>query len=209
MPLGDRLFVHRSTNAQGIPSNGLVAVTDEGLILIDTAWTDAQTGELLAWGARRLGKRWVGAVITHDHADRNGGIATLFKRGIPVSALDLTVAKLAHRGVKGVTTLLEARTGATEEWRGLEAFYPGPGHARDNIVIAFPNEKTLFGGCLVKAADADDLGFTGDADLEVWPAAVARVEAKYPWTTIVPGHGPVDRDGRAYARTLELLRARR
>jgi metallo-beta-lactamase class B len=205
----DHLFMHRSTDAHSVSSNGVVVVTDEGLVLIDTAWTDAQTAALLDWGTRHFSKPWVGAVITHDHADRDGGIATLLQRKIPVSALDLTVAKLARRGVKGVATLLDARPGATKEWRGLEIFYPGPGHAPDNIVVAFPHFETVFGGCLVKAADATDLGFTGDADIKAWPAAIARVEQKYPWKRIVPGHGPLDIERKAYAHTLDLLRARR
>jgi metallo-beta-lactamase class B len=208
VPLSQRLFVHRSTNKQGISSNGMIAVTDAGLLLFDTAWTETQTAALLAWGAHRFKSKWIAAVITHDHDDRDGGIESLFARRIPVAALDLTVAKLAARGVKGVATLFEARTREHKDPREFEALYPGPGHAADNIVIALPREQTLFGGCLVKSAEATDLGFTGDADLGAWPAAVQRVAAKYPWKTIVPGHGPVDRDGVALGHTLELLRSR-
>ena len=69
------LFVHRSTDANAVPSNGLVAVTERGLLLVDTAWTDAQTEAVLAWGDGRFHRPWIGAVITHDHADRAGGIA--------------------------------------------------------------------------------------------------------------------------------------
>jgi hypothetical protein len=54
---------------------------------------------------------------------------------------------------------------------------------------------------------ADDLGFTGDADLLAWPAAIRSVSARYTDTTIIPGHGPVDRSGRALAHTLDLLTA--
>lgn len=66
-------IVHATTNAQGISSNGLVVVTERGLLLIDTAWTDAQTEAILKWGDARLGRPWIGAVVTHDHADRDGG----------------------------------------------------------------------------------------------------------------------------------------
>lgn len=200
-------LVHRSTNAQGIPSNGLIAVTGGGLLLVDTAWTDAETEALLLWGYERFRLPWIGAVITHDHADRDGGLGALQRWRIPVAALNLTVARLARRGVHGVGTLFAAARGQFQDPRGFEAFYPGPGHASDNIVLRFPT--VLFGGCLIKSMEAKDLGFTGDANLAAWPEAVLRVAARYPQVTIVPGHGTVDASGGAFQHTLDLLAAAR
>jgi metallo-beta-lactamase class B len=203
-----RTFVHRSTDAHGVPGNGLIAVTDEGLLLFDTGWTEAETEAVLRWGETTFRRRWLAAVITHDHADRDGGIAALFRRGILVEALDLTAAKLRQRGVRSVATLLTARAGEIKDRRGFEAFYPGPGHAPDNIVIALPAHHLVFGGCLIKAADAKDLGFTGDADLASWPEAVRRVAKRYADEhTVVPGHGAVDTQEIAYQHTLDLLGA--
>ena len=39
----------------------------------------------------------------------------------------------------------------------IEAFYPGPGHSPDNIVVWIPEARVLFGGCLVKSAGAKGL----------------------------------------------------
>jgi metallo-beta-lactamase class B len=200
-------IVHRSMNAQGIPSNGLIVVTERGLLLVDTAWTEAQTETVLAWGESRLGRPWIGAVITHDHADRDGGLGALQRRHIPVAALDLTVAKMAKRGVRGVTTLFAASAREIKDPRGFEAFYPGPGHATDNIVLSFP--KVLFGGCLIKSMEARDLGFTGDADLAHWPEAVRRVARRYEenHVPVVPGHGDADMTAGVFQHTLDLLAA--
>jgi metallo-beta-lactamase class B len=177
-------FVHRSVPTNGVWSNGMIRVTDQGLLLVDTAWTDAQTEAILSWGEKRLGKRWIGAVITHEHNDRDGGIGALERRQIPIAALDLTVAKLEKRGVHSARVLFAAKGIAFKDPRGFEAFYPGPGHAPDNIVLRFPD--VVFGG---------------------WPAAVSAVSARYGKTTVVPGHGAVDSEGKSYERTLELLRA--
>ena len=202
-PLGSRFVLHRSTSAESIPSNGLVAITERGLLLVDTAWTPAQTEAILRWGEDRLKQHWIGAVLTHSHDDRAGGLDALLRRNVPVSALDLTVAKLEQRNVRGVKPLFSAKTGTLDDDRGFEAFYPGPGHTTDNIVVKF--DSLLFGGCLIKSAEADDLGFTGDADLKAWPAAVRRVQERYGKTTVVPGHGPVDQIGAALDHTLRLL----
>jgi metallo-beta-lactamase class B len=206
-PLRDHKFVHRSTDANGIPSNGLIVDTRGGLVLIDTAWTDAQTEVILRYGDSVLRKEWLGAVLTHDHDDRAGGVGALLRRRIPVAALDLTVASLEKRGVRGVTPLFAAARGAHKDDRGFEAFYPGPGHAPDNIVVKI--DDVVFGGCLIKSTAASDLGFTGDANLAAWPAAVRRVAERYGKTTVVPGHGPVDPTGGAYQHTLKLLAAPR
>jgi TonB family protein len=202
--LTDHVLLHRSIDANGVPSNGLIAVINGGLVLIDTAWTEAQTEVILRYGDVVLrNSPWTGAVITHDHADRAGGLGALFRRGLPVRALDLTVARLEKRGVRGVTPLFTAAAGTFKGEPGFEAFYPGPGHAPDNIVVKV--DSIVFGGCLVKATDAPNLGFTGDANIAAWPAAVRRVSERYGRTTIVPGHGPVDPTGSAYAHTLDLL----
>jgi glyoxylase-like metal-dependent hydrolase (beta-lactamase superfamily II) len=138
-----------------------------------------QTEAILRWGEDKLGLPWIGAIITHDHADRDGGLGALFHRKIPVAALDLTVAKLARRGVGGVSTLFTARAGRVEDPRGFEAFYPGPGHSSDNIVIAFRGRApsippVLFGGCLIKAAEARVWG--SPATL-IWPRGRPRSSA--------------------------------
>src|SRR3569623_1746434 len=197
------LLVHRSTDERGIPSNGLIAVTDRGLLLVDTPWTEAEPEAVLKWGETRLGRPWVGAIITHDHAARDGGLAAHQRRPIPVAALDLTVAKLEKRGIRGVTTLFTAKAGTVQDPRGFAAIYPGPGRTSDYIVLKF--RQALFGGCLIKSADAPDLDFSGDADLASWPGAVQRVAARYPKLPVIPGHGPVDPTGASYQHTLDLL----
>jgi metallo-beta-lactamase class B len=201
------VYLHRSTDAHGVPSNGLVViVSGSGLLLVDTAWTEEETDAVLRWGDNELHAPWIGAVITHEHADRDGGLAALQRRHIPTAALDLTVARLEKRGVHGVTALFAAGDGARKDPRGFEAFYPGPGHAPDNIVLRFPT--LLYGGCLVKSLEAKDLGFTGDADLRAWPQAILKVLGRYGETVVVPGHGPVDTSGKAYQHTLDLLSTR-
>ena len=196
---------HVSKDERGIAANGLVLDGAAGLVLVDTTWSAEQAEILLAWGRKKLGKRWSGAVLTHAHEDRSGGVEAVRRHGIPIGALDRTVASLANAGVDGVSSLLRAEDGVMRDPRGFEVFYPGPGHAADNVVVWLPDARVLFGGCLVKAADALDLGAVGDADLERWPAAIRAVAERYPEAAIVvPGHGaPGDRA--ALDRTLELL----
>jgi TonB family protein len=202
-----RIFVHRSVDAHAIRSNGLLAVTDRGLLLVDTATTEHQTEAILRWGEKQLARPWIGAVVTQDLPLHDGGLQALFRRHIPVAALDLTVAKLARRGILRVKTLFAARAEAIEDGRGFQAFYPGLGCTGDNLVVAFPHDAVLFGGCLLRSAEAKDLGPARVADLLSWQAAVQRVADRYPTWTIVPDEGAAGWGKSVYQHTWDLLSA--
>jgi metallo-beta-lactamase class B len=93
--------------------------------------------------------------------------------------------------------------------RLLELRLVGPGHTEDTIVVWLPDVEVLFGGCLVRSATAQSLGYTAEADLERWPATIEALQERYGHARlIVPGHG---RPGGAelLAHTLELLCAPR
>lgn len=68
--------------------------------------------------------------------------------------------------------------------------YLGAGHTIDNIVVWIPEEKILFGGCMLKALRWKGLGFTDDADLNEWPKTLKKLIKEFPESRIViPGHG--------------------
>jgi glyoxylase-like metal-dependent hydrolase (beta-lactamase superfamily II) len=198
-------WLHVSKDGQGIPANGMIVRTPKGLLLVDTGWTEGQTERLVAWGERALGAFFVQAIVTHSHGDRTGGLPALTRRGIPVAALDLTIDKLRATVERTPRTLLTAAAPVHRDPLGFEAFYPGPGHAADNIVVWFPAPRILFGGCLVKSEAATDLGHTADADLLSWPRAVKAVLDRYPAAVlVVPGHGAVSTTA-ALTHTIDLL----
>src|SRR5262245_3361847 len=63
--IAERVLVHTTTDRSGVPANGIIAVLDPGLLLVDTGWTEPQTEAILRWGEERLKRPWIGAVITH------------------------------------------------------------------------------------------------------------------------------------------------
>ena len=199
------LYVSERTSDH-VASNSLVVSLPAGPLLVDPPWGEPQTEKVLDWVQKTLGRPIAGAISTHSHADRTGGVAALRKRGIPAGALQLTVDLTRAAGQPAPDALFAS--GAFADPRGFEAFFPGAGHAPDTIVVWFPKQRVLFGGCLVKSVESTDLGFVGDADLAHWPVAIEAVRDRYPDAAIVvPGHGaPATR--RALERTLELLAAR-
>lgn len=186
------------------PANGMLLQTADGSVLIDTGWNDAQTETLLAWAGRDLRRPVRRAYVTHAHEDRIGGIAALRRAGVPVQGLALTAEIARREGVAAPDVLPGLDVGAVRVG-GVELFYPGAGHARDNVVAWFPEQRVLFGGCLLKVDTATTVGNVADADVPNWPQAVARVSRSYPETRIVvPGHGAVS-GASAYRVTRELI----
>jgi metallo-beta-lactamase class B len=201
------VWVHTSKDANGVPANGLLVRTKKGLLLVDTGWKPEQTERLVTWAKDRH-QPVIGAIVTHSHADRMGGLSVLRRHGVPTGALDLTVAKAKAAGGDVPTVLLTSDAPNLVDPRGVIVFYPGPGHVADNIVVYLPAARVLFGGCLVKSPLAPDLGFVGEADLVRWPEAIRRVQSHFPeakW--VVPGHGEVG-GPEALGHTADLLAAR-
>lgn len=188
------------------PANGLLIEVPGGSVLVDPGWRAAQARVLLRWSERTLHRPVRKAVVTHSHADRSAGIATLREAGVPVLASVGTAARLASTG-KPLPDQALALRAPYRDRLGFELLFPGPGHAPDNIVVWVPRARVLFGGCFLKSATAEGLGNLEDADARAWPASLAALRRAYPHPRVqVPGHGTVAGD--AFARTEALLRVR-
>jgi metallo-beta-lactamase class B len=193
--VSDTVWVHTTwkiAEGQQTPSNGLLIVTTEGLVLVDTPWGADQTQELLDLSQERFGMQVRLAVITHAHEDRIGGIGALMARYVATISTK-TTARLAERqGYQTPEPRLDDRCTRLEVGGVLlEVYFPGEGHTADNMTVWLPSERVLFGGCLVKAASSVSVGNAEDANLGEWPQTLDRLLAKYPGAQVViPGHGP-------------------
>lgn len=208
-PIAEGFYVHTSFGLVGgrpYPSNGLVAETSEGIIIVDTPWDTAQSDQLLDWIAANLKKKVLCCIVTHAHADRIGGIESFKRRGIRILSTPLTAKRALERGYSRPDPVLPDDTVMTWGKTSVECFFPGKGHTDDNIVVWFPGERILFGGCLVKSTSAAGLGNIADADLAAWPATILSVIRKFPdHRIVIPGHESWSNNN-SLEHTLDLLR---
>ena len=198
------------------PHNSLVVEMDtSNLVLVDTPYTPDATQALVQWAYTRFGKRNFTAINTGFHYDNLGGNSYLLAQGIPVYGSEAIAGLLAARGdALRAMTLDLLKDPADKRFydahavlpyvapdhtfpladglklrfgeESLQAYFPGPSHTPDNVVVYFPERKILFGGCMILAGDA--VGNTSDADLTVWPASVAKL-SRFDFTLLIPGHG--------------------
>jgi metallo-beta-lactamase class B len=194
-------------NGSRTPSNGIIAVSSKGLLLIDTPWNNEQTKELIKLTKAVFKQNIAIAIITHAHADRIGGIDTLLENKIDVRSTILTANEAEKYNYKKPNPVLNSKPNISFGNIKLETFYPGEGHTKDNITVWFPQFKLLFGGCLIKSLESKDLGNTADANVKQWPISVKKVLDKYSDAEIViPGHGNFG-DLDLVKHTLELASA--
>ncbi len=175
-----------------VPANGLIVIDGDHSVLVDTAWNDDQTAAILDWAKLTLKKPVKLAVFTHAHADKMGGVGIVRKRGIETYALALSNQLAIKRGFSPAENALELRENGPSQTLGpLTVFYPGAGHAEDNIVVNLKGSGILFGGCLIRPGDSDNLGNSADGNVRHWAAATEAVAARFPDSKIVvPSHGP-------------------
>lgn len=172
-----------------VPCNGMIVAVNGEAIVLDTPVNDPDAQELIWWVEQELKCRIVAVVPTHFHVDCLGSLGVFHAEQISSYAYDLTL-ELAQTDEStlpqtGFADAIELKVGG----KSLIVTFPGAGHTRDNVIAYFPEDQTLFGGCLIKSMGAGK-GNLADADVTAWPLTVAKVKALYPDAEIIiPGHG--------------------
>jgi glyoxylase-like metal-dependent hydrolase (beta-lactamase superfamily II) len=187
------------------PSNSMYVVTGKGVILIDTPWDSTQFQPLLDSIAIKHHQQAVLCIATHFHEDRTGGLAFFQQKGIATWSSAYTKQLCIANNQKQAAHTFTKDTVFTVGNYRFEAFYPGEGHSKDNIVIWFNKEKVLYGGCLIKSTEATSLGNLNDANVAQWGASINKVKehCKRP-LYVIPGHLSWTDTG-SLRHTLELL----
>ena len=171
-------------------ANAVVYAGKDSVVIIDTPWDNDQTGQLLDWVEAELNKPVAYFIVTHAHADRIGGIGVLKDKRIVSYSTRKTAEEAVKRGYSAPDKLFETDSTFRLKRAQVEVFYPGPGHTVDNVVVYFPKEKVLYGGCFLKSSKAPNLGNLEDADVAAWPASLRKVQERFAKATLViPGHG--------------------
>lgn len=192
VPLTKGFYVfmtYHSYKGNRISANGLYVVTNDGVVMFDTPWDTTQFKPLLDSIQARHNKKVVMAFATHFHEDRTAGLEYYKQQGVKTYTTRRTDELSRNTGKKRAEYLMQDDTAFVVGDYIFETYYPGHGHAPDNIVIWFKKDRVLYGGCLIKSTDDTTLGNLGDADVNAYAATVQNVITRYKKPSfVIPGH---------------------
>ena len=161
-----------------IPANGMYLVTNNGVVVFDTPWDTTQFQPLLDSIRVKHNKNVVLCMATHFHEDRTGGLEYYRQQGIKTYNTRQTDELSKKRGMKRSEFIIDKDTFFTVGPYSFQTYFPGQGHAPDNIVIWFEKEKIIYGGCLIKSAEDSDLGNLSDANVKEYATTIKNVQVK-------------------------------
>lgn len=175
-----------------VACNGAVLFDEDEAIVFDTPTDDAGALELISFIQDSLAGKIIAVVPTHFHKDCLGGLPAFHEREIPAYANQRTIDILkANRDRTFASSLIEIKDSQEFDLNGksVKAWFLGEGHTKDNIVVYYPNDRVLFGGCLIKELNAGK-GNLEDANVKDWAGTVKKVKEEFRDAKIVvPGHG--------------------
>lgn len=199
--------------------NSVVYIGEDSVTVIGATWTP-DTAELLAEQIKKLSAKPIREVVnTNYHPDRAGGNGYWQRAGVRIISTQMTCDLLRNEwtsivdwtrsGIPGYPRLplvLPTKTypGDFELQGGqIRAFYLGPSHTPDGIFIYFPQEKVLYGGCILK----EQLGNLSFADLVEYPKTLQKLKHLHlEISTIIAGHYSAVHGPELLDRYLELLK---
>jgi metallo-beta-lactamase class B len=171
------------------PANSMYMVSSKGVVLFDTPWDTTQFQPLLDSIKAKHNKNVVVCISTHFHEDRTAGLEYYRSKGIKTYTTEWTDSLSRLNNKKRAEFLIPNDTLFAMGEHHFQTYYGGWGHSPDNIVIWFDKEKILYGGCLVKSTEADDLGNLSDANVKEWEITIKNIQHKFDHPNyIIPGH---------------------
>lgn len=196
IPLSEHVFIHVtdfvSAKLGRVPCNGLIYVSGNEAVIMDTPSSVGLSVHLLDWFKKTFpGVVIKAVVINHFHADCLGGLSAFHEAGATSYSHALTPDLLKQKN--DPYPLPEANFDQTLVLniggKKVISRFVGEAHTRDNIVTWIEDEKILFGGCMVKTLNADK-GNVADANVKTWAATIENVKKEFPSLKfVVPGHG--------------------
>lgn len=184
------------------PENSAVYVGPEHVTVVGATWTPETAKDLVAQ-IRKITSKPIAEVLVPDyHLDRSGGSAYFRSIGARVVSTRMTYdlllaewedmiaqARNSPAGYPQLPLVLPDRThpGSYELQDGrIRALYLGPAHTPDGVFVYFPEERILFGNCILKSF----LGNLASADLAEYPRTLQKLkDLRLDIGTIIAGHG--------------------
>lgn len=199
--------------------NSMVFIGPEHITVVGATWTP-ETAALLHKRVLEVTQKPIKEIInTNYHPDRAGGNAYWKSIGCEIHSTQMThdlilsdwqpIVNWTKKGIEDYPDVelclpTIAHAGDFELQNGkVKILYLGPSHTKDGVFVYFPEEKVLYGGCILKPF----LGNLEQADLTEYPKTLNKLKAmNLDISTIIAGHGRPIHDAGLIDHYLRLLK---
>jgi metallo-beta-lactamase class B len=189
LKLEENAWIHVSF-LNGFACNGLILVDNKKAFLFDTPSYDSITTDLIRYIQDTLELKIIGFITNDWHIDSQGGLNVINGLGIPTYSNELTREIAKSKGLPYTSNGFKDSLEIDFESMTIELFYFGAAHTLDNIVAWIPEKQILFADCMIKELSQNNLGFTGDGDINAYPETLRKVGERFSNAKfVVPGHG--------------------
>ncbi len=175
-----------------VPGNVTALITNEGVILVDDDF-EVDHDNLMA-KLREVTNQPVKYVInSHYHGDHSGGNAKLQAAGTLAVASVAARSRMVAANQSGLVNItIEPRGAVHLGGKVAEIYWFGRGHTDGDIVVLFPQHRTLAAGDLFTVGEGlpQLVDHAGGGSAKEWTATLDKVLA-LDFETVVPGHGTV------------------
>ena len=191
-----------------VPGNVTALITNEGVILVDDDF-EVDHDNLVA-KLREVTSQPVKYVInTHFHNDHSGGNAKLQAGGTLAVASVAARKRMVEANQGGLVNItIEPRGAVHLGGKVAEIYWFGRGHTDGDVVVLFPQHRTLAAGDLFTAGEGlpQLVDHAGGGSAKDWTTTLDKVLA-LDFETVVPGHGLVTNKQalRAYRDTSQRM----
>ncbi len=191
--INDNGYLHVSyitlESGSTFPCNGFIYIKNNEAYIFDSPATDQATTELIHWLQNDQKVAIKGVVYNHFHRDCTKGAAIFEKHNIPSIASSKTATLIREKKYIKPKLVFEDTLTLTLGSTSIHNTFFGEAHTIDNIISYFPEERIMYGGCMIKSLNAAK-GNLDDANVAQWSNTVSKIKKAHPDVTIViPGHG--------------------
>jgi glyoxylase-like metal-dependent hydrolase (beta-lactamase superfamily II) len=183
-----------------VPGNTTALITDEGVVLVDDKF--AVDHDSIVAEVKTITDRPIRYVInTHHHADHSGG--NLKMQAMNVQVISSENARENMTGSPRDGLFIDAQPGLPTVTfddhmqihlggKRVELHYFGRAHTNGDIVVYFPDARTLASGDIFTFGDATPqlIDYAGGGSAKEWTRTLDSA-MMLDFDTVVPGHGNV------------------
>lgn len=181
--------------------NSLVYIGKNHVTLVGATWS-SESAEALKEAVGNITEKPIEEVInTNYHPDRSGGNHFWKSEGCSIHSTEQTydllksdweaICDWTRQGLKDYPVVPLALPTHTHKGNftlqndKIEVLYLGPSHTEDGVFVYLPDEKILYGGCILKP----HLGNLDQANIKEYPNTLYRLKKmNLPIEMIVAGH---------------------